>query len=92
MLHKNWHRKRRNSHPTTTVILHQIERGPWASNMSPFPIKLGQQNENTFVMSSKGKTPWITYNVDVADSQFCIEYLNNNLCSVERKKYLMVMS
>ena len=28
-------------------------------------------------MSSKGKFPWITYNgVDVADSQYCIEYLN----------------
>ena len=28
-------------------------------------------------MSKKHKTPWITYNdVDVADSQFCIEYLN----------------
>jgi hypothetical protein len=27
-------------------------------------------------MSSKGKMPWITLNgVDVADSQFCIEYL-----------------
>ena len=44
-------------------------------------------------MSSKGKTPWITYNgVDVADSQFCIEYLNKqfsvdlnkDLSSVER--------
>ena len=28
-------------------------------------------------MSKKHKTPWITYNdEDVADSQFCIEYLN----------------
>jgi hypothetical protein len=27
-------------------------------------------------MSSKGKMPWITLNgVDIADSQFCIEYL-----------------
>ena len=35
------------------------------------------QNEHSYEMSSKGKTPWITYNgVDVADSQFCIEYLN----------------
>lgn len=26
--------------------------------------------------SSKGKIPWITYNgVDIADSQFCIEFL-----------------
>ena len=44
-------------------------------------------------MSSKGKFPWITYNgVEVADSQFCIEYLNKefsvdlneNLSSLER--------
>lgn len=27
-------------------------------------------------MSTKGKTPWITYNgLTVADSQFCIEFL-----------------
>ena len=31
-------------------------------------------------MSSKGKTPWMTYNgVEVADSQFCIDYLNKKL-------------
>ena len=31
-------------------------------------------------MSSKGKCPWITYNdVDIADSQFCIDFLNNEL-------------
>lgn len=31
-------------------------------------------------MSSKGKTPWITYNgMDIADSQFCIDYLNKKL-------------
>ena len=30
--------------------------------------------------SKKGKTPWITYNdSDVADSQFCIEFLNEKL-------------
>ena len=28
-------------------------------------------------MSKKGKSPWISYNEDdVADSHFCIEYLN----------------
>ena len=31
-------------------------------------------------MSAKGKTPWMTYNgEDVADSQFCIEYLKDKL-------------
>ena len=30
--------------------------------------------------SKKGKTPWMTYNnEEVADSQFCIEYLNKKL-------------
>ena len=30
-----------------------------------------------YPLSKKHKTPWITYNDDdVADSQFCIEYLN----------------
>ena len=29
-------------------------------------------------MSSKGKTPWIQYNdLDVADSAFCIEFIND---------------
>lgn len=31
-------------------------------------------------MGPKGKAPWITYNgIDVADSEFCIEYLSNIL-------------
>ena len=31
-------------------------------------------------MSSKGKTPWMTYNdVEIADSQFCIDYLTKHL-------------
>ena len=36
-----------------------------------------RQCEFGFKRSSKGKIPWITYNgQDVADSQFCIDYLN----------------
>ena len=46
------------------------------------------QNVHGHEMSSKGKTPWITYNgVEVADSQFCIEYLNKEL-SVDLNKDL----
>ena len=31
-------------------------------------------------MGPKGRTPWITYNgIEVADSEFCIEYLSNLL-------------
>ena len=46
------------------------------------------QNEHSYEMSSKWKTPWITYNgVDVAYSQFCIEYLNNKF-SVDLNKDL----
>ena len=38
------------------------------------------QNDQKGVKSSKNKTPWMSYNdVDVADSQFCIEYLNKEL-------------
>ncbi|KAI0222593.1 Failed axon connections-like [Lamellibrachia satsuma] len=102
ILHKKWCGKLLKQYPANTVILHQIGRGPWAPSMSPFPIKLETylrmaeipyQNEHAFEMSSKGKTPWITYNgVDVADTQFCIEYLNKqfsvdlnkDLSSVER--------
>ena len=32
--------------------------------------------EHGFQTSSKGKTPWITYNGDeIADSQFCMQYV-----------------
>ena len=38
------------------------------------------QNEHAWEVSSKGKIPFITYNgEDVADTQFCIEYLNKKL-------------
>lgn len=36
------------------------------------------QNEHGIFLGPKGKAPWITYNgVDVADTEFCIEYLSN---------------
>ena len=35
------------------------------------------QAEHKYGMSTKGKTPWITYNdEDLADSGFCIKFLN----------------
>ena len=35
-------------------------------------------------MSKKSKTPWISYNDDeVADSHFCIEYLNEKFSEYE---------
>jgi len=42
--------------------------------------KIPYQNDFTFKMGPKGKSPWITYNgVDVADSEFSIDYLGENL-------------
>ena len=39
---------------------------------------LSLQNDFSGKMSSKKKTPWITYNgEDVADSQICTEYLTS---------------
>ena len=44
---------------------------------SYFPAISFPQTDFDTPMSPKGKCPWITYNdVDVADSQFCIEFLN----------------
>ena len=38
------------------------------------------QNQFDMGMSSKQKSPWMTYNSeDVADSQFCMEYLQAKL-------------
>ncbi|KAK7456545.1 hypothetical protein BaRGS_00039343 [Batillaria attramentaria] len=73
-------------YPLNTVILHQIGRGPYAPSMTPFAVKLETylrmaripyQNEHDSRKSSKGKVPWIEYNgQSVADSAFCITYLN----------------
>ncbi|CAL1526729.1 unnamed protein product [Lymnaea stagnalis] len=71
--------------PTDTVCLYQVGRGPWTPSLSPFPLKLETflrmhkipyMNDHSGKMSSKGKTPWMTYNgISVADSQMCIEFL-----------------
>ncbi|XP_041360539.1 failed axon connections homolog isoform X2 [Gigantopelta aegis] len=77
----------REANPRDLVILRQIGRGLYAPSMSPFPLKLETylrmakipyQSVHSFKMSSKGKTPWIQYNDDdVADSAFCVDYLND---------------
>lgn len=73
-------------YPADTVILHQLGRGPYAPSLTPFAVKLETYlrmtkipyiNDHSMVASKKSKFPWITYNKDdIADSQFCIEYLN----------------
>lgn len=82
---------RRRSYPKDVVILHQFPRtiNLKVPSASPYCLKLetwlrmaniNYQNHFTFKMSSKGKIPWITLNGNnVADSQFCIEYLGEKL-------------
>lgn len=84
-----FYKRRRLNAPPGVVILYQVGRGPNAPSISPFPLKLETflrmakipyMNDHTAKFSTKGKTPWMEYNgVDVADSQFCIEYLKKEL-------------
>ena len=87
-----WRRCRkaeRKEYPKDTVIHHQIGRGPHAPSATPFALKLETYlrmakipylNVHDAKMSKKGKLTWIEYNgEDVADSEFCIEYLNEKL-------------
>ena len=70
------------------VVLHQIPLWNSPMSLSPFVIKLetflrmnqiSYVSDTKFFTSSKGKTPWITINgKDIADSQLCIEYLNQH--------------
>ena len=71
------------------VVLHMFSRGRDTPNPSPFPIKLETYlriagikyiEDFTQPMSSKGKTPWITFNgYEIADSQLCLEHLTKVL-------------
>lgn len=82
-------KSRRAAYPKDTVVVHQLGRGPWAPSMSPFCVKLEtylrvaeipNQSVQSLEMSSKNKVPFIVYNgEEVADSHFCIEYLNEKL-------------
>ncbi|XP_076090978.1 failed axon connections homolog [Mytilus galloprovincialis] len=78
------------NYPPDTVILHQIGRGQYAPSLTPYAIKLETylrmanipyENVHSFYTpSKKGKVPWIEYNgEEIADSEFCIEYLNDKL-------------
>ncbi|XP_062607824.1 failed axon connections homolog, partial [Saccostrea cucullata] len=81
----------RKSYPRDTVIHHTIARGPFAPSITPFAVKLETylrmakvpyQNEydSGRNRSSKGKVTWIEYNgEEVADSEFCIKFINKTL-------------
>ncbi|XP_077994953.1 failed axon connections homolog [Glandiceps talaboti] len=79
--------RKKTEYPRGTVILHQVGRGRYAPNMSPFPIKLETYLRfakipyvtiHSMKMSPKGKTPWIEFNGEVkSDSNFIIEFLND---------------
>ncbi len=71
------------------VILHMLPRGKLSPNISPYPVKLETflrmaeikfETDFDMPMSSKGKSPWITFNgEDIADSQFSIERILKDL-------------
>ncbi|XP_062596264.1 failed axon connections homolog [Saccostrea cucullata] len=79
------------SYPRDMIIHHTISRGPFAPSFTPFSVKLETyfrmakvpyQNEfdSGTNMSSKGKMTWIEYNgKEVADSEFCIKFINKTL-------------
>lgn len=78
---------KRKAFPKDVVILHQFpKKGLRAPSASPYVMKLETwlrmakikyQNDETIEFGAKGKMPWITLNgQDVADSQFCIEFLS----------------
>ncbi|EFX86930.1 GST-N-Metaxin-like protein [Daphnia pulex] len=78
-------KKRGNDIGQDVVVLHQLDRGVFTPNISPFPLKLETylrmanipyQNDFKNPIGPKGKTPWITLNgVDYSDSQLCLEML-----------------
>lgn len=80
---------KKKQYPKDTVVLHFTRRGPNIPSFVPFAVKL-----ETFLRfanipyecvhsrdrSKKGKFPWIEYNgEEIADSEFCIEFLNERL-------------
>ncbi|XP_065560538.1 failed axon connections homolog [Artemia franciscana] len=79
------------------VVIHQFNRGKLAPSLSPFPVKLETFCRMARIkykvdyddpLGPKGKCPWITFNgKDLADSQFCIEYLRKKFV-VDLNKHL----
>ncbi|XP_061190122.1 failed axon connections homolog [Saccostrea echinata] len=84
-------KKIKESYPRDAVIHHTVPRGPFAPSLTPFAVKLETylrmakipyQNEfdSAVNRSSKGKLTWIEYNGEkVADSEFCIKFINKTL-------------
>ncbi|KAL8563975.1 hypothetical protein ACOMHN_025306 [Nucella lapillus] len=76
------------NYPADTVILHHIGRSLYAPANVPFAVKLEtylrmakipHECEFGLKRSSKNKYPWMMYNgEEVADSSFCIKYLNEH--------------
>lgn len=80
------------------VVLHMMDRGRTRPNISPFALKfetflkvagIDYKVDTTQPMSSKGKTPWMTFNgTDMADSQMCIEHLCEKIEGIDTEKDL----
>lgn len=88
-----WRKKRvKKNYPPNTIIHHQIGRGPYAPSITPFAVKLEtylrmtkvpfmNEHDSETNRSSKGKFTWIEYNgQEVADSEFCIQFINKTFC------------
>nr|XP_011456794.2 failed axon connections homolog [Crassostrea gigas] len=88
-----WRKKRvKKNYPPNTIIHHQIGRGPYAPSKTPFAVKLEtylrmtkvpflNEHDSLANRSSKGKLTWIEYNgQEVADSEFCIQFINKTFC------------
>ncbi|XP_052722081.1 failed axon connections homolog [Crassostrea angulata] len=81
-------KKVKKTYPPNTVIHHNVGRGPYAPSLTPFAVKLETylrmtkvpfmtENDSARNKSSKGKMTWIEYNgQEVADSEFCIQFIN----------------
>ncbi|XP_078325126.1 failed axon connections homolog [Crassostrea virginica] len=75
-------------YPANLVVHHQVGRGPHAPSLTPFAMKLEtylrmakvpylNEHDSITHRSSKGKLTWIEYNgEEVADSEFCMQYVN----------------
>lgn len=71
------------------VLLHQLSRYKGVPSTSPPCLKLETylrmakipyKSHFGMYLSSKGKSPWITFNgEDIADSNLCIDFLNKEL-------------
>uniref|UniRef100_A0A8W8KXW2 Failed axon connections-like protein n=2 Tax=Magallana gigas TaxID=29159 RepID=A0A8W8KXW2_MAGGI len=88
VIRKRQKKRIKKAYPSNTIIHHQIGRGPYAPSITPFAVKLEtylrmakvpylNENDSVTNRSSKGKLTWIEYNgQEVADSEFCIQFIN----------------